>query len=243
MGAASDALVHGLQGVDETLLTSHLLDRLNVRADSQYATIRSLARQEHGEDCSHTALGVRRCHRLRGAALSGRPCACRKRSLDITPVSRRQMAPYGKRQTASQVAKSGVGLRRRRLSYQNFCRMRANMFGKTTSRDRPGAPASLPQYLCEGVPKQDNQTLRELQTWIKELLEYRHDITAEEIEVAEGETVTDVDDSGGTTTVIKKVPCGKDTCSTCPHGPYRYEVHREGDKLVWDYEGPVDSQD
>lgn len=117
------------------------------------------------------------------------------------------------------------------------------MFSKTMPRDQPDAPASLPQYLSEGVPKQDDQALRELQTWIDELLEYRHDIAAEEIEPAEGETVTDVDDSGGTTTVIKKVPCGKDACSTCPHGPYRYEVHREGDKLVWDYKGPVEAQD
>jgi hypothetical protein len=124
-----------------------------------------------------------------------------------------------------------------------YCREKANLFGKTMAIDLPDPPTSLPQYLSEGVPKQDDQTLRDLQTWIDELLEYRHDIPAEEIKPAEGETVTNVDDSGGTTTVIKKVPCGKDACSTCPHGPYRYEVHREGDKLVWDYKGPVEAHD
>ena len=60
------------------------------------------------------------------------------------------------------------------------------MFSKTMARDPPDAPSSLPQYLSEGVPKQDDQALRELQTWIDELLEYRHDIAAEVIEPAEG---------------------------------------------------------
>lgn len=43
----------------------------------------------------------------------------------------------------------------------------------------------------------------------------------------------------GPTTVIKKIPCGKD-CNGCPHGPYEYEVQRDGDKLKWDYIGAVE---
>jgi len=106
--------------------------------------------------------------------------------------------------------------------------------------DQPQPPESVPKYITEGVPKQDDTTLRELQSWIDDLIEYRSDISAEDIEVSEEESLEAVDDSGETTTVIKKVPCGKDACSTCPHGPYRYEVHREGGKLIWEYEGAVD---
>ena len=106
--------------------------------------------------------------------------------------------------------------------------------------DQPQSPESLPKYIAEGVPKQDDTTLRELQSWIDELIEYRNEISPEEIEVSDDESLEEVDASGETTTVIKKVSCGKDGCSTCPHGPYRYEVHREGGSLVWDYEGAVD---
>jgi hypothetical protein len=105
---------------------------------------------------------------------------------------------------------------------------------------QPKPPDSLPKYMTEGVPKQDDSTLRELQEWIDELIEHRRDISADEIEVSEEETIEAVDDTGGTTTVVKKVSCGKAGCSTCPHGPYRYEVHREGGKLVWEYDGAVD---
>jgi hypothetical protein len=72
------------------------------------------------------------------------------------------------------------------------------------------------------------------------LIEYRSDISASEVEVPDEETIETVNDSGATTTVIKKIPCGKESCSTCPHGPYRYEVHREDGTLVWEYKGAVD---
>ena len=34
--------------------------------------------------------------------------------------------------------------------------------------------------------------------------------------------------------VVKTVSCGKEACTTCPHGPYAYRVYREGGKVVWD---------
>jgi hypothetical protein len=39
--------------------------------------------------------------------------------------------------------------------------------------DQPSPPDSLPKYIADGIPKQDTETLRNLQTWIDELLEYR----------------------------------------------------------------------
>jgi len=110
--------------------------------------------------------------------------------------------------------------------------------------EQPTPPDSLPKYIVEGVPKQDNSSLRDLQAWIDQLIEYREDVSAEDIEANEGEAIEKVDDSGSKTKVVKRVNCGKEACSKCPgelHGPYVYLVHREGGKLVWDYEGPVDS--
>lgn len=107
---------------------------------------------------------------------------------------------------------------------------------------RPSAPDSLPQYLAEGIPKQDDADLCALQDWLDELLEYRQDVAAEEIDAAVGESIEAVEESSGGTVVIKKVSCGKDNCK-CQrgelHGPYKYVVRRQGDSLEWDYEGPV----
>ena len=101
----------------------------------------------------------------------------------------------------------------------------------------PDVPESLPHYVVEGVERQDDDALRELAQWDEELADYREQ---RPIKADEDEEIVEVEeDEGGTgTTVIKKVPCGKD-CDGCPHGPYEYTVHREGKKLVWEYEGPA----
>ncbi len=109
--------------------------------------------------------------------------------------------------------------------------------------DNPDPPESLPTYITDGVSKQDIESLRELQDWIDQLIQYRNNLSGDEIgaDVDQDEKIERINNSGDTTTVIKKVPCGKDACSNCPHGPYRYEVHRQGDKLVWNYHGPVNN--
>lgn len=107
---------------------------------------------------------------------------------------------------------------------------------------RPPAPDSLPQYLAEGIPKQDNADLRALQDWIDDLLEYRQDVAAEDLNAGVGESIEAVDESSGGTVVIKKVSCGKDNCKCQSgelHGPYKYIVHRQGDSLNWEYKGAV----
>ena len=104
----------------------------------------------------------------------------------------------------------------------------------------PEAPGSLPKYMREGVPKQSDETLEDLRSWIDEILEYRADISEEEIEADPGEEIEDVKETSSGTVVIKKVPCGKDSCTKCPHGPYKYVVKRQDGKLNWDYKGPVD---
>jgi len=115
------------------------------------------------------------------------------------------------------------------------------MFGKTMPT-RPLAPETLPQYLADGVPKQDDTDLRALQDWIDDLLEYRQDVAAGDIDAGQNESIEAVEESSEGTVVIKKVTCGKDNCrcqSGELHGPYKYIVRRQGDRLDWDYKGPV----
>jgi hypothetical protein len=126
-------------------------------------------------------------------------------------------------------------------SYQTFIASILRLFGKTMLT-RPTAPESLPQYLAEGVPKQDDENLHALQDWIDDLLEYRQDVAAEDIDVSEGESIEAVEESSSGTVVIKKVSCGKDNCKCQSgelHGPYKYVVRRQGNSLDWDYKGPV----
>lgn len=108
---------------------------------------------------------------------------------------------------------------------------------------QPPAPEELPQYIIDGVPKQDDESLHALQEWIDELLAYRQDVDANEIEVDDGEAIETVEKSNDGTVVIKKVTCGKDNCKCqrgALHGPYKYVVTRKNGQLEWDYKGSVD---
>jgi len=39
--------------------------------------------------------------------------------------------------------------------------------------EQPSPPTSLPKYLAGGLPKQETETLREIQNYIEALIEYR----------------------------------------------------------------------
>ena len=110
---------------------------------------------------------------------------------------------------------------------------------------QPPSPDSLPTYLADGVPKQDDEDLRALQSWIDDLLEYRQDVAAEDIDAGESESIEAVEDSTEGTVVIKKVSCGKDNCKCQSgelHGPYNYVVSRQEGGLHWDYKGAVSAE-
>jgi hypothetical protein len=103
-------------------------------------------------------------------------------------------------------------------------------------QEPPPAPPQLPKYVHEPVAKQGVAELRVLAEWIEDLIEYRQRPLA--IETEDNEELVEVGDNDAQgTQVIKKVPCGKE-CDGCPHGPYRYLVHRDGDSVVWEYKGP-----
>lgn len=100
--------------------------------------------------------------------------------------------------------------------------------------------ASIPKYVLEPLFKQDVETLRRVREIVDDLIEEREKAIEVESEMDEGEELVEQSESSSSgTTVIKKVPCGKE-CEGCPHGPYEYTVRRSGEKLVWDYVGPAD---
>ena len=95
----------------------------------------------------------------------------------------------------------------------------------------PSPPESLPTYLADGVPKQDDVTLRDLRAYVDELLEYRQqNITSEDLP-DDAQPVAEADDGKGTI-VAEMVTCGDDSCACMnggeKHGPYRYRYYYEG---------------
>ncbi|WP_336328499.1 DUF6788 family protein [Halovenus sp. HT40] len=109
--------------------------------------------------------------------------------------------------------------------------------------EKPRAPDGLPKYLREGIPKQSSEDLRAVQDWIDDLIEYRQDVSPDDIEAGDGESIEAVEESSsGGTVVIRKNTCGSKGCkcqSGDLHGPYKYVVTRDGDSLNWEYKGPV----
>lgn len=107
----------------------------------------------------------------------------------------------------------------------------------------PRAPESVPKYVRDGLDRQDQETLQDVIAYCEQRIEYLkaeadRDLNEDELK-DEGEEIVEVEEGDGGTRVVKKVPCGKDNCSTCPHGPYLYLVRRQGGSVVWDYQGAV----
>lgn len=103
-------------------------------------------------------------------------------------------------------------------------------------------PPELAQYLLDAVDRQDPDDLRDLAHYALERAAWLdRDLDPDDVDVDDAEELVDVKNTSSGTKVIKKVPCGKDSCTTCPHGPYEYRNYREGDKVRTEYIGPADS--
>jgi hypothetical protein len=115
----------------------------------------------------------------------------------------------------------------------------------TEDQSPPDPPGDLPAYVTDPLERQSLDRLEQIRQYVETLLAHRRaqaqrDLEADDVAHPD-EEVLDIDErSSGPTRVVKRIPCGKDTCSTCPHGPYLYHVHRDGDSLVWEYQGPAD---
>lgn len=92
----------------------------------------------------------------------------------------------------------------------------------------PKPPDTAPKYLQEGLPKQDNSTLRDLKAYIEELLEYRTRALTED-ELPDDATVVDEGQKGSI--VKERVKCGDSSCHCMKggelHGPYLYRYFRD----------------
>lgn len=106
--------------------------------------------------------------------------------------------------------------------------------------DPPRKPDSVPKYVADGVLRQDEQTLEDLRNWIEDLIELDRgrepdleDFVDEDEELVE---TREIEDERGTV-VLKLISCGKDSCSSCPHGPYAYRAYWEDGATRTEYIG------
>lgn len=103
----------------------------------------------------------------------------------------------------------------------------------------PSPPKSLPKYIAEGLPKQSDDTLRDIQKYIDKLLEIRNEAINEEALPDNAEIIEE--DSDGKGSVVKeKVKCGDESCHCADgelHGPYLYRYWKEDGKTQSKYVG------
>jgi hypothetical protein len=105
----------------------------------------------------------------------------------------------------------------------------------------PTAPESLPGYLAEGLPKQDDATLEDTREYIDALLAARRQPVADEDLPETAEPAEVENESGKGTLVEEYVTCGDEACACMTgsekHGPYLYRYYREGGNLTSEYVG------
>jgi hypothetical protein len=106
---------------------------------------------------------------------------------------------------------------------------------------QPETPNSLPKYLAEDIPKQDDQTLEELQEYLSELIEYRNRAISEDEIPSNAKQVGGSQYAGKGTVVTEKVKCGDSSCKCTKggekHGPYVYRYFRRNGSLESEYLG------
>lgn len=120
----------------------------------------------------------------------------------------------------------------------------------TVNTQEPTAPQSLPKYLAEGIPKQDDETLEDIREYVTDLLEYRDQAVASEDLPDDANPVEDTPDdsteSQDGTIVEQTVTCGDESCHCAdgePHGPYLYRYYYADGTLNSEYLGkPQDDE-
>jgi hypothetical protein len=110
-----------------------------------------------------------------------------------------------------------------------------------TDADSPTAPESLPNYLAEGIPKQDDATLEDIRAFVDDLLAHRQQAVAPD-DLPDDVDPVEVEDDGGKGTVVKeKVTCGDESCACMDggekHGPYKYRYYYADGSLTSEYIG------
>ena len=104
----------------------------------------------------------------------------------------------------------------------------------------PNPPDSIPKYIADGLPKQDTDTLHDIQNHIGDMIEYRNKmVTNQDLPDTAEPIDEDLDDNGRGTVVKERVKCAADcTCNDgTGHGPYLYRYYYEDGKLKSEYIG------
>ena len=106
----------------------------------------------------------------------------------------------------------------------------------------PTVPSSLPKYLADGLPKQDDEALRDAREYIDELLaarEQRHQEPVTEDELPEDSHL--LENGSSSAVYLEYRTCGDETCSCMSsgekHGPDKYRAYRDGDTVRREYLG------
>ena len=97
----------------------------------------------------------------------------------------------------------------------------------------PTAPPSLPNYIADGLPKQDLGNLNATRDYIDELVEWKQRPVEDADLPEEAEPIEDESEGRRGTVVMEKVTCGDETCKCMEkgekHGPYQYLYYRTDD--------------
>lgn len=106
----------------------------------------------------------------------------------------------------------------------------------------PAPAEDIAQYIVDALDRQDPTTLRRIGEYAHALARHRESVSATEIEdlTDDNEQVVGVTRAHSGTIVLKEVPCGKENCSSCPHGPYKYRVYRDGNDVKTEYLGSAE---
>jgi DNA modification methylase len=102
-------------------------------------------------------------------------------------------------------------------------------------------PDEIPQYILDGLDRQDPESLRAIAGYARQLATEREQVSLDDITTAlgENESIEGIHRTDTGAIVEKRVPCGR-SCDGCPHGPYKYRVYRDNGNIKMDYLGPVE---
>ena len=112
----------------------------------------------------------------------------------------------------------------------------------------PTVPSSLPKYLADGLPKQDDEALRDAREYIDELLAAREQRRQELVTKDElPEDVHLLENGSISALYLEYRTCGDGSCSCMSggekHGPYKYRAYRDGDTVRREYLGKAKADD
>lgn len=120
------------------------------------------------------------------------------------------------------------------------------MVGRSEGRSsEPVALNSLPKYLADGLPKQDQETLEDIREYVNALLEYKEQLDNQPIETDDlSDDIEVVDEGPKGTVVVEHRTCGDESCHCMSggekHGPYKYRAYWEDGSVKKEYLGKAE---